>query len=64
MTLYEAAPVAQYKIIIDANASSIWTQDQGPNYEFGATWQGPFDSGDAIRQISALDTIVAALQIQ
>ena len=64
MTLYEAAPVAQYKIFIDANASSIWTQDQGPNYEFGATWQGPFDSGDAIRQISALDTIVAALQMQ
>jgi predicted alpha-1,6-mannanase (GH76 family) len=64
MALYEAAPKVQYKTFVDANADSIWTNDQGPNYEFGAVWQGPFDSADATRQTSALDAMIAAIQMQ
>jgi predicted alpha-1,6-mannanase (GH76 family) len=63
-TLYKAAPSEQYRTFIDANAASIWASDRGPNHEFGAVWQGPFDSADAIRQSSALDALVAALKIK
>lgn len=64
MALYQANPKPQYKTFIDANANSIWINDRGPNYEFGALWQGPFDSGDATRQTSALDTLIAAMEMQ
>jgi predicted alpha-1,6-mannanase (GH76 family) len=64
MTLYAAAPNAQYKTFADANADSIVAHDQGPNCEFGLLWQGPFDSGDATRQTSALDAIIAAAAMQ
>ena len=69
MYLYAAAPDPQYKTFVDANADSIWSYDQGPNhqgteYQFGALWQGPFDSADATRQTSALDTLVAATAMQ
>jgi predicted alpha-1,6-mannanase (GH76 family) len=62
--LDKAAPSDRYKEFIDANADSIWANDRGPNFEFGAMWQGPFDSANAIHQSSALDTLVAALEIQ
>ncbi len=64
MALYVAAPNPQFKTFVDANANSIWTNDQGPTYQFGALWQGPFDSADATRQTSALDTLVAAASMQ
>jgi predicted alpha-1,6-mannanase (GH76 family) len=64
MALYLVAPNVQYKNFIDANAESIWANDQGAGYQFGALWQGPFDSGDATRQTSALDTLVAAVEAQ
>lgn len=60
MALYAAAPDPRYKSFVDANASSIWSNDQGPNHQFGALWQGPFDSADATRQTSALDALIAA----
>jgi len=62
--LYNAVPTAQYKAFVDANANSIWANEQGPGYEFGASWQGPFDSADATRQSSALDVLVAATALQ
>jgi len=62
--LYKAAPKAEYKRFVDANADSIWTNDQGPDYKLGGVWQGPFDSGDATRQTSALDVLVAAAEMQ
>jgi predicted alpha-1,6-mannanase (GH76 family) len=62
--LYKAAPNARYKAFIDTNAGSIWANDQGPSHEFGAKWQGPVDSSDAIRQTSALDALVAAMEVQ
>jgi len=59
MALYAAAPNAQYKSFADANADSIWTNDNSGN-RFGALWQGPVDSTDATRQSSALDALVIA----
>ena len=62
--LYRAKPEPGYKAFIEANANSIWKEDQGPGHEFGAQWQGPFDSFDATRQSSALDVLVSAAEIQ
>jgi predicted alpha-1,6-mannanase (GH76 family) len=69
MALYSALPstsaqIAQYKAFAETNANSIWTSDQATGYEFGALWQGPFDSADATRQSSALDALVAAAAMQ
>lgn len=64
MALYAVAPIAQYKTFADTNANSIWTNDMGPHVEFGAFWQGPFDSADATRQTSALDALIAAAAMQ
>lgn len=64
MALYIAAPDPKYKTFADANADSIWTNDMGTNYQFGASWQGPFDSGDATRQSSALEALIAAAAMQ
>ncbi|MGB7266978.1 MAG: glycoside hydrolase family 76 protein, partial [Terracidiphilus sp.] len=64
MALYAAAPNAQYKSFADANANSIVANDQGPNCEFGLYWQGPFDSADATRQTSALDSLIAAAAME
>ena len=59
MELYAAAPSTQFKSFADANADSIWANDNSAT-RFGALWQGPVDSTDATRQTSALDALVAA----
>lgn len=59
MALYAAAPVAQFKSFADANADSIWTNDNNAT-RFGALWQGPVDTTDATRQTSALEALIAA----
>jgi predicted alpha-1,6-mannanase (GH76 family) len=62
--LNRAARSAQYRRFVDINADSIWSKDRGANYEFGSHWQGPFDSGDGTRQTSALDDLIAAIEMQ
>jgi predicted alpha-1,6-mannanase (GH76 family) len=62
--LYAAAPKLQYKAFAAANANSILANDESPSGQFGAIWQGPFDSGDATRQTSALDALIAAAAMQ
>ena len=62
--LSTAVSSAQYKTFVDTNANSIWKNDQASNYEFGGYWEGPFDSGDATRQGSALDCLNAAVEMQ
>lgn len=54
----------KYKIFADTNAESIWNKSQGPNYQFGVVWSGPFDSGNAASQGSALDAILAAAAME
>jgi predicted alpha-1,6-mannanase (GH76 family) len=62
--LYQARPDPAYKTFIEANATSILKNDQGPGHQFGVQWEGPFDSFDATRQSSALDALVSAAEIQ
>jgi predicted alpha-1,6-mannanase (GH76 family) len=64
MALNDAVPVPQYKTFADTNAQSIWNNSQGPNYEFGQVWSGPFDAGNAGSQSSALDAFVAAAEME
>ncbi len=66
-SLYKSVPSAQgapYKSFAETNANSIWSSDQAPGVEFGGYWQGPFDSGDATRQTSALDALITAAAMQ
>jgi predicted alpha-1,6-mannanase (GH76 family) len=60
MALNDSFPDDRYVSFAVANAQSIWEQDQGAAYRFGLIWSGPFDSGDAARQTSALDALIAA----
>jgi len=64
MALNAAAPSLQYKAFADANAGKIVASDQGPGWEFGGLWQGPFDAGDATRQTSAIDALLAAAAME
>jgi predicted alpha-1,6-mannanase (GH76 family) len=64
MALYGATPNPQYKSFADTNANSIWANDRNADYQFGALWQGPFDSADATRQTSALDALISAAAMQ
>jgi len=70
MALNDAFPDARYVQFAQANADSIWnndqgTYDQGTAYEFGLVWSGPFnpDPHAAASQTSALDAIVAAAEM-
>lgn len=54
---------ASYEHFILANADSIWSQTQPPDYHLGEIWAPPFGRSDASTQSSALDTLVAAIFI-
>lgn len=65
--LYNVAPGeerARYRTFAERNVESILSKDVGPSGQFGGNWQGPFDSGDATRQTSALDALIAAAAMQ
>ena len=69
MALYAALPGTDkqkplYRKFVEVNAASILTNDQNSIHQFGALWQGPFDSADATRQTSALDALIAAAAMQ
>ncbi len=64
MALNDAFSNSRYKTFVDVNADSIWSNSQGPNYEFGQVWSGPFTSGNAGTQSSALDVLVAASEME
>lgn len=64
MYLNDAVSDPAYSAFLGTNAQSILGNDRGLDYEFGGLWQGPFDSGDATRQASALDDILGAMDAQ
>jgi predicted alpha-1,6-mannanase (GH76 family) len=64
VALHNVYPQAAYKSFIDTNAGAIWNRLQGPTYQFGQVWSGPFDMGNAGSQSSALDVIVEAAVLQ
>lgn len=63
MDLNDSFPDTRYVCFAEANAESIWNQDQGPDYQFGQVWSGPFDLANAAIQSSALDALIAAAEM-
>ena len=55
-------PRQEYARFLETNAKSIWNRAQGPDYEFGQVWSGPFAGTDAGSQSSALDCVIGAVQ--
>lgn len=62
-SLYMYKPVARYREFLLTNAASILRRDQTPDHALGLVWSGPPDQPNASTQSSALDALVAALQI-
>lgn len=62
--LNASQPRPKYQSFIHTNASAIWNDSQGPDFQFGQVWSGPFGGGNAAIQSSALDAIVAAAIVE
>jgi predicted alpha-1,6-mannanase (GH76 family) len=62
--LDKSFPQAAYKAFIDANAESVWKNAQGADVMLGQVWSGPFKTGDAGSQSSALDVLVGAATLE
>lgn len=62
--LNKAYPQSAYRSFIYANANALWNHSQGSKFQFGQVWSGPFDSGNAASQSSALDAVVAAAALE
>ncbi|KAI1321396.1 glycoside hydrolase family 76 protein [Xylariaceae sp. FL0255] len=60
--LNAVAPSSTFSNFITANADAIWADDNS-NYHLGVTWDGPYTTGDAATQSSALDALVAAVAV-
>jgi predicted alpha-1,6-mannanase (GH76 family) len=63
MALYQVDARPQYRSFVQINADSIWTQTTPANYHLGEVWTSPFGTPNASTQSSALDTLVAAVQM-
>lgn len=61
-TLDHFFPRPDYARFLLTNAETIWQNAQGPGYQFGQVWSGPFGGANAGIQSSALDCIIAAAQ--
>ncbi len=60
--LNAAAPDARYRAFLDANAESIW-RNQDAEHKFSVVWSGPSEVRNAATQVSALDALVAAAAV-
>lgn len=60
--LNAAAPQQQFVTFLQTNADSIWKNDRSPDDEFGLIWSGPYSSGSAATQTSAIDCLLAAAE--
>ena len=61
--LYLRRPRPEYRDFILANAASLWRNSRNRRNQIGLAWTGPFDRADAARQVSALDTLNAAVGV-
>jgi len=61
--LNQSNPQSAYGAFIDKNADTLWEDARGPNFQLSERWSGPFDSGNAASQTSALDALVGATAI-
>ena len=61
--LNQQSPDPRYKQFVEINVNSIWNNSQSPDHSFGQVWSGPPDTPKAGTQSSALDSFVAAIQM-
>jgi predicted alpha-1,6-mannanase (GH76 family) len=61
--LYLRRPRPEYRDFILANAASLWRNSRNRRNQIGLAWTGPFDRADAVRQVSALDVLNAAVGV-
>jgi len=54
---------AGYVSFIEQNSHSVLAGNRNVTNQFGYRWQGPFDQADAVRQISALEALNAAMRV-
>jgi predicted alpha-1,6-mannanase (GH76 family) len=59
--LNQRYPQGAYENFVTTNADAIWNQAQGPDYQLGQAWSGPFVKANAATQSSALDALVGTL---
>lgn len=61
--LNAAAPVPGFRAFLRRNAESIW-KNRDANGLFGVVWSGPSDLKTAATQVSTLDALVAAAEVE
>lgn len=61
--LEAALATGRYRAFLAHNADHLWNAARGPSDALGLTWSGPFSGGDAVRQTSGLDALVAAIPL-
>lgn len=59
--LEAALGTGRFRAFLAHNADHLWNAGRGPSDALGLTWSGPFSGGDAVRQTSGLDALVAAI---
>jgi predicted alpha-1,6-mannanase (GH76 family) len=57
-------PQPAYTAFVVKNADAIWNESQGPKYQLGEVWSGPFITGNAASQSSALDALIGAAGVR
>ena len=62
--LNQRKPKKVYRSFILANAESILKSDENASHGFGVVWSGPPGAANASTQSSALDALIAALQVE
>ena len=61
--LNSAAPLPRFRSFLQTNAESIWKNRDADN-RFGLVWSGPSEVKTAATQVSALDALVAAAEVE
>jgi predicted alpha-1,6-mannanase (GH76 family) len=61
--LDEVAPKPEYRAFVVANAASLWNGARPPGERLGLMWAAPYGTVDASTQSSALDALVAAMEM-
>jgi hypothetical protein len=61
--LYGAGPAPGFRFFLRTNAEGIWKNRDSEN-RFGVVWSGPSELKTAATQVSALDALVAAAELE
>lgn len=62
--LEQLARFNKSRVVIERNADAIWEKDRGRDDKLGLVWSGPYKEATAATQSSALDALVARLDLE